>query len=236
MMGTESVEYDEELIEGFKAFFELMGPNPAELKTLELETFDEFEGTGLQHPPANLKGIERCTSLKTLRIEGIGLAEVAPIAALTTLTTLDIYDNPIKDLTPLSSLVKLKRLSLINLSYKDLTPLARLAKLQKLWLSNTTTVSDISPLASCTALEVLSLGGTRVKDLTPIKDLPKLKELILRSTEKLVVAKGNANYKIIKSLMKRGVEVYVEKPALTHTWTYDSRGNRKPASPNTVET
>jgi Leucine-rich repeat (LRR) protein len=227
MMAGEPAEYDETLVEGFKAFFALMGPDPAALKKLELERFDEWKGTGLQYPPANLKGIERCTRLKTLLVEGIGLTEIAPIAALTTLTSLDIQDNPINDLTPLSTLGKLKRLSLTNLSYEDLTPLAKLTKLQKLWLSNTTTVSDISPLASCTALEFLSLGGTCVKDLTPIKDLSKLTELILRSTEKLVVEKGNANYTIITSLMKRGVEVYVEKPALTNTWTYDSRGKRK---------
>lgn len=226
LLSGEAVDYDEELVEGFKAFFQLMGDSPQTLTKLELEAYDAWEGTGMEYPPANLKGIERCTSLKTLVVDNIGIEDVAPIAALTTLTKLDLSNNPIEDLSPLASLTRLRELTLINMQYRSIAPLAKLTKLKKLFLSSTTTFTDLSPLAACTALEHLSLAGTHVTDLSPIAKLPKLAELNLRATEKLVVKKGNATYKLVRSLLDRGVDVWIQKPALTNTWGYTASGKK----------
>jgi Leucine-rich repeat (LRR) protein len=155
---------------------------------------------------ADIKILEKCSNLKTLRLENINYPKQAipiwmeilskfgiydlkkrftidlrPIENLHSLQLLQIYNVPVKNIKPLTGLTNLQRLFLENLQLSDLKPLKELKNLKILAL-NDSKVSDLEPLKDLVSLQNLFLDGTQVSDLEPLKGLKSLDTLIVSKT------------------------------------------------------
>jgi len=146
----------------------------------------------------DLTGLEYCTDLTTLRLEGhivdvsplAGLSnlthlslgddeilggnqivDVSPLAGLTNLTWLGLSYNEIVDVSPLAALTNLTHLEFISNEVSDVSPLTGLTNLTELWLSDNE-VSDVSPLAGLTNLTGLCLYDNQVSDVSPLAANP----------------------------------------------------------------
>lgn len=137
---------------------------------LDLELFE------LTHLPS----LDALIHLKSLRLWGIGFADIAPVAALAGLRVLDLAESAVFDLTPLGALSDLQRLKLTKSQVRDLRPLSGLLALEELDCQDTP-VDAIAPLAGLVRLQVLDLSQTRVSDLSPLVDLKALHTLRLWS-------------------------------------------------------
>ena len=62
------------------------------------------------YPITDLSGIEHCTKLQKLDLNGNNLSDLSPLSSLTNLQELHLENNPITDISPLSSLTNLKML------------------------------------------------------------------------------------------------------------------------------
>ena len=72
---------------------------------------------------ADLTGLEACTALKRLELQGNCIADLAPLATLTSLTVLNLHDNAILDVSPLAALTNLRLLWLSRNQIADPAPL-----------------------------------------------------------------------------------------------------------------
>ena len=137
----------------------------------------------------DIAGIEICTGLTVLWLDGNEISDIAPIsslaglkdlslwrnnvsdispiAGLTSLTDLAFSDNIISDVTPLSNLVNLKVLGIHTNHISDISPISNLISLTNLGLG-TNEITDISALSNLVNLEVLGLGGNQITDISPL--------------------------------------------------------------------
>ena len=156
-----------------------------------------------------LRGLDRLPRLTSLRMEGLTIEDLGPVARLKQLTALyvawqsdpaDMYPAAVlenmrkmgvkeegrppcpKDLTPLAGLSDLRSLSLSGaLDASDLRPLSGLTKLACLSLAYGRNVTDLSPLAELSNLAALGLQGFKnVSDLAPLARLSRLTDIYLR--------------------------------------------------------
>lgn len=97
----------------------------------------------------NLEGLEYCTNLESLDLNGDQYSDITPIAGLTKLTTLNIANN--KNLSDISSL-------------KNLTNLVNL-------YADNSNISDISVLANMPNLRSLHIPGNPIKNYDVLKEL-----------------------------------------------------------------
>ena len=154
-------------------------------KTTDPTSTDLATLTALQIGPASdksgftsLMGLEHCTHLTTLIIEGRPLPDLAPIGSLTQLKGLNLNGDNLSDITPLKSLTNLEWLDLGENQIADLTPLAGMTKLKLLKLRGNKIV-ELKPLGGLTAIESLALSNNQIIDLGPLTTLIHLKELYL---------------------------------------------------------
>ncbi|MCA3442833.1 MAG: leucine-rich repeat domain-containing protein [Rhodobacter sp.] len=120
--------------------------------------------------------------LRTLKLGGTQVSDLAPLRGLTGLQTLSLGYTQVSDLAPLRGLTGLQTLWLHNTQVSDLAPLRELAGLQTLRLSNTP-VSDLAPLRGLTGLQFLYLNSTQVSDLASLRGLTRLQSLDLDNTQ-----------------------------------------------------
>jgi len=149
----------------------------ASLGMLEGQVSDEdlarlTELHGLSTRVVDLTGIERCRSLRVLRLAGDDLSDLTPLASLTNLEV--VYLS--RDLHALWRNHPEHGPADPHRNITDLTPLAGLHALRELRL-NRCRVSDIGPIAGLTNLEVLELGYNPLGSLTPLAGLSRLREL-----------------------------------------------------------
>ena len=137
-------------------------------------------------PIEGLAGLERCTNLRVLELDGNAVQDLTPLTGLSCLEELWLLDNAVKDLTPLRDLENLRILIVAGcFALADLSPIAGLFKLEKLDCS-ATSVSDLSPLAELRNLKTLSLNGLNIE-----------------------LAPGSLNREVVVELMARGVKVQI---------------------------
>jgi len=78
----------------------------------------------------DLSGIEYCTNLVLLSLEGNQVSDISPLASLSNLKYLSLGSNQISDISPLNSLSSLASLRLRINQVSDISPLASLTKLE----------------------------------------------------------------------------------------------------------
>ncbi len=149
-------------------------------------TGDIYEGDlhGLIHLSAenagisDLSGLEYCTDLERIELDGNQISDLQPLAGLGNLVELSVPDNQISDLQALAGLINLDALFLNNNQISDVQPLAGLTNLEYLFLANNQ-ISDLQPLAGLTNLEYLCLDNNQISDVQPLAGLTNLLSLNL---------------------------------------------------------
>ena len=157
---------------------------------------------------ADVTGLEYCTSLTWLALNGNQISDLSPLANLTNLTSLELYANMIQisDISPLASLTNLTYLGLWSNQISDISPLANLTNLTSLHLQ-LNQISDISPLTSLTNLISLYIGANQISDVSPLVDNGGLSEGDQVSLGANPLSSDSINI-YIPQLEARGVVVY----------------------------
>lgn len=115
----------------------------------------------------DLAGLEYCSNLTALYLDGNSISDFGPVAGLTNLTDLDLDDNSISNLGPLAALTNLSTLNLYGNSIIDVGPLAGITSLT--WLTlGANSISDVGSLAGLTNLSTLSLSYNAISDIRPL--------------------------------------------------------------------
>ena len=152
----------------------------------------------------NLAGLEKCRSLRevklgnneitditplkdlkeiqSLHLQKNKITSVAPLAELTALQYLDLSNNQVADIAPLAKFAALGFLELTNNQVKDIAVLGGLKKLHALYLDSNP-VADIKPLAALKGMERLGLRNTGVADLAPLAEMTELSFLFLEGNK-----------------------------------------------------
>jgi hypothetical protein len=138
---------------------------PAELEQL---------GIGQTERPMSLAGLARFSQLRWLAVEGRH-RNLATIGGLTSLETLHLRSVPLADLSLLTSLDRLTSLDLKLGGVADLGPLPRVGHLQRLEIWRVRGLADISPIGEVTTLRWLFLEA--LPQVRALPDLARLREL-----------------------------------------------------------
>ena len=138
------------------------------IRRRELAAMDRLgpSGSGIR----DLTGIGFATRLRSIRLYGQELDNIAPLAGLVGVRELLLQNNRIHDVTPLAGLRGLNLLVLDDNDIVDIAPLARLPDLQGLYVGQNA-ITDISPLANATNLDILSLYDNSIADIRPLEHL-----------------------------------------------------------------
>jgi DNA-binding NarL/FixJ family response regulator len=150
-----------------------MPQGPIEVTDLESIIILEVAERGI----TDLSGLEYCTNLKKLSLQGNGISNIESLGGLSQLQELNLDYNFIIDISPLTGLTNLWELKISNNLIVDLSPLAGLTNLKHLHL-NSNNISDLSQLSSLTGLEILLIAHNDIADLSPLENLTNLEDLI----------------------------------------------------------
>jgi hypothetical protein len=113
---------------------------------------------------ANLSGLEYCSNLETIYMNGGLVSDLTPISGLTKLRNVQFYQNHISVISPMAGLVNLERIILRDNTVTDISALSGIDSLKILDLANNN-VSDIAPLIANTGL---AAGDTVHLDSDPL--------------------------------------------------------------------
>ena len=179
----------------------------AKLEVLEYTGFKLAENERI----ADLTGLEFCSQLTRLNLEGNQIDDIGALADLTNLVHLSVIYNQISDLSPLSNLSRLTRLELDANEIFDITPLRSLDNLDWLSLSENKKIYDLSHLESLSRLTKLELGNNQISQIRPLVRNTGISGEIKLTSNQL---SNTALIVDIPALMERGIIVeYDEAPA-----------------------
>ena len=130
------------------------------------------------HNIQSLAGLEYCTALQALYLDGNQISDVSALVSLTNLQSLYLGGNQPTDVSALASLTNLKVLALQDNQLTDVSALTSLTKLQALDLQDNQ-ISDVSALASLTNLTGLLLKDNQISDVSALTSLTNLQFLLL---------------------------------------------------------
>jgi len=116
---------------------------------------------------SDISGLEYCSNLKGLHLDGNSISDIMPLSGLTDLLDLMLTGNNISNISPISELTRLESLVITDNNVSDISPLAGLTSLNWLDLVQNN-ISDLSPLAGLTSLDWLPLGGNNISDISPL--------------------------------------------------------------------
>ncbi|HGF7263432.1 TPA: leucine-rich repeat domain-containing protein, partial [Enterococcus faecium] len=133
----------------------------------------------------NLTGLEYCTNLTRLDLNGNQYSDITPIANLTNLKTLGIANN--KSLSDISSLKNLTQLVNLYADYSNISDISVLSNMPNLEVLHIpfNPITSLNGLENCTKLTGLDLNGTQYSDITPIANLTNLKTLGIANNKSL---------------------------------------------------
>ena len=146
------------------------------LTSADLDRLTDLDASNLNI--TTLTGLEYCTSLTRLYLNGNQISDVSMLSNLIKLTFLNLNGNQINDISVLSGLTNLKILWLNNNQISDISSLPNLTNLQSLLLS-TNQISDISSLSNLTNLTKLYLSSNQIRDISSLSNLANLTTLNL---------------------------------------------------------
>jgi len=127
---------------------------------------------------SSLEGIQHCTNLTHLWLEGNQISDISALSGLTNLTYLRLDRNQISNISALSGLINLTHLGLWSAEIGGISALSGLTNLTELGLYNNR-INDISALSELTNLTVLELHSNNISDISTLSRLTKLTKLML---------------------------------------------------------
>ncbi|MFS1132862.1 leucine-rich repeat domain-containing protein [Enterococcus hirae] len=148
----------------------------------------------------NLEGLEYCTNLEVLDLNGDQFSDITPIANLTKMKNLNIANN--KSLSDISSLKNLTALENLDADYSnisDLTALSNMTQLKVLHIPFNP-LKSLKGLENCKELTGLDLNGDQYSDITPIANLTKLKTLGIANNKNLTDISSLKNLTALENL------------------------------------
>jgi len=154
---------------------------------------------------ADLSGIEHCTNLDTIFLDGNYISDITPLSDLTQLKKLYISYNLISDTSALANLKNLEELGIADNHISDITPLSGLTNLEILHLYDNQ-ISDISAISNIKSLSFLGLLGNNISDIKPLVDNAGLSSGDTVSLKDNPLSATSVNT-YIPQLKSRGVEV-----------------------------
>jgi len=198
-----------------KAIRDALGIPIELLKKEDLAKLTELEYTGFKLAEneriADLTGLEFCSQLIRLNLEGNQIDDIGALADLTNLVHLSVIYNQISDLSPLSNLSQLTRLELDANEIFDISPLWSLDNLDWLSLSKNKKIYDLSHLESLSKLTKLELGNNQISQIRPLVRNTGISGEIKLTSNQLSNTALTAD---IPALMERGIIVeYDQAPA-----------------------
>ena len=198
-----------------KAIRDALGIPIELLKKEDLAKLTELEYTGFKLAEneriTDLTGLEFCSQLIRLNLEGNQIDDIGALADLTNLVHLSVIYNQISDLSPLSNLSQLTRLELDANEIFDITPLWSLGNLDWLSLSENKKIYDLSHLESLSKLTKLELGNNQISQIRPLVRNTGISGEIKLTSNQL---SNTALTVDIPALMERGIIVeYDQAPA-----------------------
>ena len=122
---------------------------------------------------SDLTGLEYCTHLTNLDIDGNKIANISPLTNLVNLNRLDLKGNQIADVSALVNLINLQSLDLSYNEISNISAVGNLTNLTSLGLKDNQ-ISDISALANLTNLTGMALGFNQISDISPLANLTSL--------------------------------------------------------------
>jgi len=138
----------------------------------------------------DIKGIEKITSLTTLKVANNELTEIESFEPLkTTLSIFDVSQNKIENISKIAGFTNLISLNLSNNKIKDISPVAMCVRLNELDFS-VNKVKDISSLASISGtgtLVKLNMTNNQIEDVSAV-DRAQITQLLLAENQKITKA------------------------------------------------
>ena len=150
------------------------------LTSADLDRLTDLDASNLNI--TTLTGLEYCTSLTRLYLNGNQISDVSMLSNLIKLTFLNLNGNQINDISVLSGLTNLEILWLNNSQISDISSLPNLTNLKSLLLSDNQ-ISDISVLSNLTNLTQLYLNGNQINDISVLSGLTNLETLWLNNNQ-----------------------------------------------------
>ena len=159
---------------------------------------------------SDLTGIEFCSQLTRLNLEGNQIDDIGALAGLTNLVHLTMVYNRISDLSPLSNLSRLTRLELDANEIFDVAPLQGLDNLGLLSLNENKKIYDLNYLESLSKLTRLELKNNQISQIRSLVRNKGISGEIKLTSNQL---SNTALTVDIPALMERGIIVeYDEVP------------------------
>ena len=184
----------------------LMKEDLEKLVVLEYTGFERAENERI----SDLTGIEFCSQLTRLNLEGNQIDNIGALAGLANLVHLTMVYNRISDLSPLSNLSRLTRLELDANEIFDVAPLQGLDNLGLLSLNENKKIYDLSYLGSLSKLTRLELKNNQISQIRPLVRNKGISGEIKLTSNQLSNTALTAD---IPALMERGIIVeYDEVP------------------------
>ncbi len=135
-----------------------------------------LDGCGL----ATTKGLEQAKKLTYLDLSNNTVRNIEALASMTDLRELYMPRNALTDLTPLTHLKQLTKLDVSFNSVQSLIPVYNLTGLQQLNLSNNKII-EVTNLGALTALTKLDISSNQLTDVTPVSTCLQLEDLNISS-------------------------------------------------------
>ena len=127
---------------------------------------------------ADIAPLADMAEMERLALDGNRIADIAPLSGMTDLSSLALNDNRIDDLAPLAGMTHMDWLRLDRNRIADIAPLSGMTELRSLDLHDNR-VDDLAPLAGMADMDWLRLDRNRIADLSPLPGMTDLRSLYL---------------------------------------------------------
>lgn len=154
--------------------------NQEPLKAEDVKNISRVMGRG--KGIKNLAGLEHCTALMLIDLDGNEISDLSPISKLSKLQSVTLSGNKINDIAPLKELTAMQLLDLSRNEVADLSPITAMKNLRTLYVANNK-LSSLAPIAELTKIWSLDASANQLTDLTPVSGLSWLTMLDLRQNQ-----------------------------------------------------
>ncbi len=150
-------------------------------------TLTSLNLSGNNFSNTDIKGIEKISTLNTLKIANNNLTEIKDFEPLkNTISILDVSQNKIEDISTISSFTNLISLNLSNNKIKDISPVAVCSRLNELDFSvnKVRDISSLSAIAGTGTLIKLNMTNNHIEDVSAV-DKVQINQLLLAENQKI---------------------------------------------------
>jgi Leucine-rich repeat (LRR) protein len=145
-----------------------IGKSSGDIYQSDLNGLTALEVTLSMPQVNNLSGIEHCTNLQKLHLEGpfgTNISDISALASLIQLQDLDLTSNKITNISALEDLTQLQKLDLDSNKASNISALTGLINLQYLSVIGNN-ISNIPDLSGLTNLKFLAMEVNKISDIS----------------------------------------------------------------------